>query len=174
MRDVKVPARRRVRLPAALFAALGLVSLLLGALPAVGQEDILRIEASLRPKSLSRGEEGAVVLKVILQPGLYISPHPAFTIEFTTSKELIFPKDVYTHSDLNMEVLEEGGQQFLNVAKPIEIPFTVSLDALRGGHILEGRIKYFACSKKEGWCLKNTARFSIPFFTRQTVKSKGH
>lgn len=145
---------------------------LLGAGALAGDEDLLRIEASLRPKSLSRGEEGKVVLKVLLKPGLFISPHPAFTIEFTAGRELVFPKNFYTHSDLNMEVLEEGGKQYLNLEKPIEIPFTVSLEASRGGHILEGKIKYFACSRKEGWCLKNTARFAIPFFTRQTVKKK--
>jgi hypothetical protein len=145
---------------------------LLGAGRLAADEDLLRIEASLQPKSLSRGEEGKVILKVLLRPGLLISPHPAFTIEFPTSRELIFPKNFYTHSDLNMEVLEKDGQQFLNLDKPIEIPFTVSLEANRGGHILEGKIKYFACSRKEGWCLKDTARFAIPFFTRQTVKKK--
>lgn len=152
--------------------SLAFIALLLGAVGLPAEEDLLRVESSMRPKSLSRGEEGQVVLRVILQPGLFISPHPAFTIEFVPNRELIFPKNTYSHSDLNMEVLEEGGKQFLNLQKPLEIPFTVSLEAKRGGHILEGRIKYFACSKKEGWCLKNTARFAIPFFTRQTVKKK--
>jgi len=141
-----------------------------GSLP--GDEDLLRIEAALRPKSLSRSEEGLVVLKVLIKPGLTISPHPAFTIEFAPSRELVFPKSFYTHSDLNMEILEKDGEQFLDLQKPIEIPFTVSLEAKRGGHILEGKIKYFARSKKDGWCLKNTARFAIPFFTRQTISVK--
>jgi hypothetical protein len=132
-------------------------------------EDLLKIEASLRPKSLSRGEEGKVVLRVLVQAGITINPHPAFTIEFAPSRELVFPKNFFTHSDLNMEVLEASGVQYLNLQKAIEIPFTVSLEAKRGGHILEGKIKYFACSEKEGWCLKNTARFAVPFFTRQSV-----
>lgn len=161
-------ARFRRALPALGLAA----ACLIGAVTSAGDEDLLRIEASLRPKSLSRGEEGKVVLKVLLKPGLFISPHPAFTIEFTASRELVFPKDFYTHSDLNMEVLEKDGQQYLNLEKPIEVPFTVSLEASRGGHILEGKIKYFVFSRKEGWCLKNTARFAIPFFTRQTVKKR--
>lgn len=134
------------------------------------EDDLLKVEASLRPKSLSRGEEGQVVLKVLVRPGITIRPHPSFTIEFGPSRELIFPKVFFTHSDLNMEVLEEAGEQYLNLTKPVEIPFVVNLEAKRGGHILEGKIKYFAFSKKDGWCLKNTARFSVPFFTRQSVK----
>lgn len=151
----------------ALAAALVLVPAMTAA-----DEDLLKIEASLRPKSLSRGEEGKVVLRVFIQPGITINPHPAFTIEFVPSRELIFPKNFFTHSDLNMEVLEAAGVQYLNLQKAIEIPFTVSLEAKRGGHILEGKIKYFACSKKEGWCLKNTARFAVPFFTRQSILKK--
>jgi hypothetical protein len=166
----RLPREARRRVLGAL--AVGAACLAAAAVSLPAGEDLLRVEASMRPKSLSRGEEGVVVLKVILQPGLYISPHPAFTIEFIPGRELVFPKDSYTHSDLNMEVLEEGGKQYLNLQKPVEIPFTVSLEAKRGGHILEGKIKYFVLSKKEGWCLKNTARFSIPFFTRQTVKKK--
>jgi len=137
-----------------------------------GGDDLLRVEATIRPKSLSRGEEGRVVLRVITQAGITLSPHPAFTIEFNSCPELLFPKGLYTNSDLAIEVVEEGAERFLNMSKPIEIPFTVNPSAKRGSHILEGRIRYFACSRKEGWCLKNTARFSVSFFTRQLTISK--
>ena len=137
-----------------------------------GGDDLLRVEASIRPKSLARGEEGRVVLRVITQTGITLSPHPALTIEFTPCPELLFPKNFYTNSDLAIEVVEEGTARYLNMSKPLEIPFTVSPSAKRGSHILEGRIRYFACSRKEGWCLKNTARFSVPFFTRQLTIRK--
>ncbi len=137
-----------------------------------GPDDLLRVEASLRPKSLARGEEGRVVLRVITQEGITLSPHPAFTIEFSPCPELLFPKGFYTNSDLAIEVVEQGPERYLNMSKPIEIPFTVSPSAKRGSHILEGRIRYFACSRKEGWCLKNTARFSVPFSTRQLAINK--
>lgn len=137
-----------------------------------GGDDLLRIEAGIRPKSLSRGEEGRVILKVITQEGITLSPHPAFTIEFSPCPELLFPKGFYTNSDLAIEVGEDAGDRYLNMSKPIEIPFTVNPSAKRGSHILEGRIKYFARSRKEGWCLKNTAKFSVSFFTRQLAISK--
>jgi len=152
----------------AILMSLGLAAVdLLGA-----PDDLLRVEATLRPKSLARGEEGRVVLRVITQAGITLSPHPSFTIEFSPCPELLFPKGFYTNSDLAIEVVEQGPERSLNMSKPIEIPFTVSPSAKRGSHILEGRIRYFACSRKEGWCLKNTARFSVPFFTRQLAINK--
>lgn len=155
------------------FLVLGMLSVCsdLRASPSGGAEDLLRVEAAVRPKSLARGQEGKVVLRVLAGPGIALSPHPSFTIEFSPCPELVFPKGFYTHSDLDIEVLEEGGGKFLNLARPLEIPFSVNPQAKRGSHILQGRVKYFAYSRKEGWCLKDSAKFSVSFSTRQlTIK----
>jgi hypothetical protein len=73
---------------------------------------------------------------------------------------------------LEIEIVEEKTNEFLNLKDPIEIPFTVSLDAKRGNHSFEGKIKFFAFSKQEGWCLKSTAKFSASFYTRSTMVKK--
>jgi len=151
------------------FVALGAAAACLAVWAGVRAEadELLKIEAAVRPKSLSRGEEGKVVLKVTTGQDISLSPHPSFTIEFAPCPELVFPKKNYTHTDLDIEVLEDGGEKYLNMSDPVEIPFTVSLQAKRGSHILQGKVKYFAYSKKEGWCLKDTAKFSVSFSTRQ-------
>jgi hypothetical protein len=136
------------------------------------EEDLLKVDSSILPQRLSRGEEGKVVLKISVKEAILISPHPSFIIEFNPTNELIFPKNFFTASDLGIETLEEKTGEYLNLQKPITIPFTVSSDATRGSHILEGKVKYFASSRKEGWCLKNTAKFSVTFFTRLSVKKK--
>lgn len=153
----------------AAIAALAAAALWLGADVSgpSDSDDLLRIEASVRPKSLSRGEMGKVMLKVLPGPEIFLSPHPSFTIEFLPCPELVFPKGFYTHSDLDIEVLEDGGDKYLDMSRPVEIPFTVNPQAKRGSHILQGKVKYFAYSRKEGWCLKNSARFSVSFSTRQ-------
>ena len=135
-------------------------------------EDLLKVNSFILPQRLSRGEEGKVVLKISVKEAVFISPHPSFIIEFIPTNELVFPKNFFTASDLGIETLEDKTGESLNLKKPIEIPFTVSLEAKRGSHILEGKVKYFASSQKEGWCLKNTAKFSVTFFTRLSVKRK--
>lgn len=134
---------------------------------AQSREGLLRVESSIRPLRLARGEAGRVVLKINIKPGVTISPQPSFIIEFVPNDEMVFPKPFYTASDLNVEIQEiEKGREVLNFSKPLEIPFTVHPKAPRGVHLLEGRVKYFAACKSEGWCLKNTIKFTAMFSTR--------
>jgi len=151
-------------LSAVLFVALVIL------LPA--QEDFLKIEASISPRKLSRGEEGAVLLKLSLQEGIAVSPQPDFIIEFKPCAEIIFPKNFYTATDLEIETVVREEEESLELGKAIRIPFTVSPDARKGSHILEGRVRYFARSQTEGWCARNTAKFFVPFSTRSTSVRK--
>jgi hypothetical protein len=136
------------------------------------EEKPLKIKSTLSPARLSRAQEGKVVLELVVKKGISISPHPSFIIEFSPSEEIIFPKNFFTASDLEIETIEENGHEHLNLKKPIKIPFTVSTEAKRGRHILQGKIKYFARSTQEGWCLKMTSEFSASFYTRQTILKK--
>ena len=153
--------------------------LLLAALAAIGaalgeaQDDLLRIEASVIPRRLSRGEEGVLLLKLSLQEGITVSPHPDFIVEFRPSEGLVFPKNFFTATDLEVEVLEKDGQECLSFQKPLRIPLTVSPSAKKGSYILEGRIKYTARSAAEGWCVKNTAKFYAAYSVRGGAPGRG-
>lgn len=136
------------------------------------QEDFLKIEASIVPRKLSRGQEGAVILKLSLQEGITISPKPDFIIEFKPCAEIIFPKNFYTATDLEVETFVREEEESLDLKKAIRIPFTVSPEAKKGSHILEGRVKYFARSRAEGWCVKNTAKFFVTFSSRPAAVRK--
>jgi len=152
------------RLPGAL--CLALITLI------SAQEDFLKIEASIVPRKLSRGEEGAVLLKLSLQEDIAVSPQPDFIIEFKPCAEILFPKNFYTATDLEIETAVRGDEESLNLEKAIRIPFTISPEAKKGSHILEGRVKYFARSREEGWCVKNTAKFFVTFSTRPSAVRK--
>lgn len=136
------------------------------------EDDSLKVQATINPKRLYRGQEGKVSLKLSLKEGITISPQPSFVIEFDPSDELNFPKNFFTASDLEIDTGEEDGEEFLDLEKPIEIPFSVKLEAKRGNHVLKGKIKYFARCRKEGWCLKSSTDFSVSFYTRQTAIQK--
>jgi hypothetical protein len=133
----------------------------------------LAIKASIDPRSLLRGQEGKVVLHFEPEEGIVIKSQPSFTIELDPSDELVFPKNFITASDLEIEILNEDDDEYLNLESPIEIPFTVNLDSKSGAHQLEGKVKYFAYSKEEKWCLKSTSKFSVSFRTSsRAVKKK--
>ena len=135
-------------------------------------DELLKIEGAVLPKILSRGEEGVIRLRVTVPDSLTVSPHPEFTIEFKACPELVFPKNFFTASDLEIETLEGEGGESLNLTAPLKIPFTVSLEAVRGSHILEGKIKYVARSKEAGWLVKTSSKFFASFSTRLTAIKK--
>lgn len=152
------------------FSCLGILFFLLFLF--AKEDNPLKIEASISPKRLSRGQEGKITLKISVEEGITIIPQPSFMIEFSPSEEVVFPKNFFTASDLEVETLEEDGEEYLNLKKPIEISFSINLNAERGNHILKGKIKYFANCKEEGWCLKSSTKFSASFYTRRTVVRK--
>jgi len=151
---------------------LGLMLIIFSA--AAKEENPIKVEAWITPKRLYRGQEGKITLKIRAKENLAVTPQPSFIIEFNPSEEVVLPKNFFTASDLEIKTLEKNGEEYLDFKDPIEIPFTVSLEAKRGNHLLQGKIKYFACSLKEEWCLKSSAKFKASFYTRQTaIRKKG-
>jgi hypothetical protein len=135
-------------------------------------EDLLKVNVSINPRRLRRGEEGKVVLKFSVEEGIKVSSQPSFTIDLEPSDELVFPKNFFSASDLEIEIKEEDGKEYLELTRPLEIPFSVNMDAKRGNHTIRGKVKYFACSQEEGWCLKYTAKFSSAFYTSSRIFQK--
>jgi len=153
-----------------LGSILGLILLL--QTPAADEFTLLTVKASVSPSRLSRGQEGKVALRFSIAKGIKINSQPAFTIELNPSNELTFPKDFFSSSDLEIEIFEENGKEFLNLGEPVAIPFTVKLEAKRGSHMLSGKIKFFASSIEEGWCLKDKIKFSASFYTSNRIVKK--
>lgn len=92
-----------------------------------------------------------------------VNPNPSFSIKFAPCEALVFDKEVYTPADLGMEISEEMGEEYLELDEPFEISFGVNSEASKGEYLLEGKVNYFICSKEEGWCLKSSSQFSVPF-----------
>jgi hypothetical protein len=140
-----------------------------GPLPAQPTGGLVRVEAGVSPLRLVRGQEGKVLLKVVVRRDLLISPHPSFTIEFEPNETLVFPKPFFTAADLNAEVASIDNRQALSFRKPLEIPFAVGARAPRGVHVLAGRVRFYAVSPSEGWCRKSSARFRATYSTRTAL-----
>jgi hypothetical protein len=154
------------------FILLFFASVLLLGFVSSEAEDLLKVNVSINPRRLRRGEEGKVVLKFSVEEGIKVSSQPSFTIDLEPSDELVFPKNFFSASDLEIEIKEEDGKEYLELERPLEIPFSVNMDAKRGNHTIRGKVKYFACSQEEGWCLKYTAKFSSAFYTSVRIFQK--
>jgi len=127
--------------------------------------DLLNIQVNIKPKRLSREQEGNIELIFTVKHGIMISSQPSFIIEIEPSETLAFSKDFFTASDLDIKVIEKDGKEYLDFSDSVKVPFTVRPEAERGNHIIRGKVKYFACSLEEGWCLKDKKEFSATFYT---------
>ena len=150
----------------------GLIIILCCPFLSLPQEDeLLKMEVSIEPQRLLKGQEGKLLIELDFKEGITINPQPSFTIELIPNDVLVFPKNFFTASDLSIEIVKENGEEHLDLTEPLEILFTVGLEAEKGNHELEGKVKYFARSEKEDWCLKKTSRFKVSFYVRnRTVK----
>ena len=107
-----------------------------------------------------------------VREGVLISAQPSFIIEFTPVPEIVFPKNFFTASDLDIDVVESPRGRSSTCRSPSTSRSPSPRTPSPGGHILEGRIKYFARSPGEGWCYKTTSKFSVAFTTRSTLIRK--
>lgn len=146
--------------------------LILPQIPYADKYDVLKVEAGVSPLRLSRGQEGKIRLNFTLKEGIIISPQPSFIIEIDYSEGLIFSKDFFTASDLEINIIEKDGNECLDLAGTIAIPFTVSVEAERGNHKLKGHVKFFACNHEEDWCLKDKTPFVAHYYTSNRIVRK--
>ena len=138
-------------------------------MPYADKYDVLKVEAAVSPLRLSRGQEGHIRLKFTLKEDIAVSSQPAFIIEIDYSEGLVFSKDFFTASDLEIEIIEKEGKECLDLSQIVEIPFSVSLEAERGNHKLSGHVKFFACNLEEEWCLKDKTPFVAHYYTSNRI-----
>lgn len=136
------------------------------------QDTLLKVDAAVIPKILSRGESGQVVLRLTVPEGVLVLAKPEFVIEFKNLPPITFPKNFFTATDLELETFEHNGQECLKLDKVINIPISIALDAPARTYILEGKVKHVLRSVKKGWCLKTASKFYCSFSTRATLIKK--
>jgi hypothetical protein len=51
---------------------------------------------------------------------------------------------------------------YLKPSLPVRAPFTLAAASPKGRSELKGVLTYYYCSDVEGWCRKETLRFSVP------------
>lgn len=137
-----------------------------GTIDTAFDQTLLKVDAAVSPSRLSRSQEGKVILTFTIQEGILINSQPSFTVEFDPSDELVFPKNFFSATDLEIALLEVDGATYLNLENPLEIPFTVGPEVPRGNYILKGKVKFFAFSRKDGAIIKTSTKFEVPFYMR--------
>ncbi len=136
---------------------------------ASGQDELLKIECSVTPRQILQGEEGLLKMKIVVREGVRISANPEFLIRLNENESLSFAKIFFAGSELNLPTTQDKDWVFLDPRKEIEVPFTLSEDALLGNLSVSGEV-VFTMLFPDNWSVKTTQKFSAGFVSRRNYK----
>lgn len=147
-----------------------LVGLLASLMP--GQEEpplpYLTVSARTNKRYYFQGEEGQIRIRITPRPDINISVNPDMLIRFKTDANLVYAKNFFTASELDLLTIQEEGTDYVyyNLDKEIVIPFKVSEDALIGRLVIGGEVAFWAIFASNHWCLKTYQPFQVEIASR--------
>jgi hypothetical protein len=135
------------------------------------QDDFLKVECTVSPRSIIQGNEGLLKIKIVVRSGIRISANPEFMIKLDENENLSFSKIFFAGSELNLPITQEKEGIFLDPQKEIEVPFKLNESALLGNLTIGGEI-IFTIFFPDNWSIKTTQRFVANFISRKNYKIK--
>jgi hypothetical protein len=135
------------------------------------QDDFLKVECTVSPRSIMQGNEGVLKIKIFVRSGIRISANPEFMIKLDENENLSFSKIFFAGSELNLPITQEKDGIFLDPQKEIEVPFKLNESALLGNLTVSGEI-IFTIFFQDNWSIKTTQKFVAGFSARKNYKIK--
>jgi hypothetical protein len=135
------------------------------------QDDFLKVECAVSPRSIMQGNDGLLKIKIVVRSGVRISANPEFMIKLDENENLSFSKIFFAGSELNLPITQEKDGIFLDPQKEIEVPFKLSESALLGNLTVSGEI-IFTIFFQDNWSIKTTQKFAANFVSRKNYKLK--
>jgi hypothetical protein len=151
--------------------ALLLISLFLLFSSVFCQDDFLKVECMVSPRSIRQGNEGLLKIKIVVRSGIRISANPEFMIKFDENENLSFSKIFFAGSELNLPITQAKEGIFLDPQKEIEIPFKLSESALLGNLTVSGEI-VFTIFFQDNWSIRTTQKFLANFVSHKNYNIK--
>lgn len=99
------------------------------------------------PKNISISKQGEITFFFSPIEGIHINTIPVFELRLDKNSAFeIIGKPKFQKND----------KDYLDIAAPIEFSVKPIQRTKPGKHILKGKLNYFYCSDKEGWCNRFT------------------
>jgi hypothetical protein len=153
------------------YGALLIICLFLFPPNAFCQDEFLKIECAVSPRSILQGNDGMLKIKINVPNGIKISANPEFMIRLDENENLSFSKIFFAGSELNLPTTQEKEGIFLDPQKEIEVPFKLNESALIGSLTVSGEV-VFTMLFQDNWSVKTTQKFAVNFISRRNYKIK--
>jgi hypothetical protein len=131
-----------------------------------------KLTALAKPNYLRRGEAGKVVISIELSKRAYIKPAPPLIIKCHPVEGVIFPKEIFKSSEMNLPILQKKELSYIDIKEGIEIPFTIEEKAKSGKRELSFELKFLICSESKGICAKAVETVNVEIFVKRRAIKK--
>lgn len=114
----------------------------------------VQIAAAPSRDTLSPGAGAELLFTFKPKKGFHVNAVPPMAVAFDSAAparkggKIVIPSDTSTG--------------YLKPSLPVRAPFTLAAASPKGRSELKGVLTYYYCSDIEGWCRKETQRFSVP------------
>lgn len=122
-----------------------------------------KLSAVAKPYYLKRGESGKVIISLEPSKRNYIKPSPPLIVKCIPVEGVIFPKEIFKSSEMNLPILQKEEMSYIETKEGIEIPFTVDEKSKAGKKELSFELKFLICSEN-GICSKEIERVTVEIF----------
>jgi len=145
-----------------LLIALDAGALCLAAPPSSGPpKEPARIEIAVSPDSVSPGESAEVTLRLTPKTGIQVNRYPKIKLTVPEQDGLNGEAEVSMGDDAPPPPDHEGGNYFDEI-DPVKLQIDLAPGAKSGEREFEGRLVYFYCVKKSGFCAPARVNVKIP------------
>lgn len=117
------------------------------------------LSASFEPGAKRQGSV-AVQFKAT-DPDVVVNEHPGPRLALDAAQTVLVNKQPPpAKGDAAAPDPTDG--KYLDLSLPVVFPVELATAAPKGEQAVKGKVTYFFCSKREGWCRKGTTEIEIP------------
>lgn len=104
----------------------------------------VRFEFTLNRSEYARGDTGTIFVFLTPNEGVHVNTEPPIECEFGKQSHITFGTKTVMPKD--------SATGYLDAQQPVAISFMLDKKTPAGAYTIHGKLKYFFCSEKEGWC----------------------
>jgi hypothetical protein len=136
-------------------------SVAMAALPSEPPAEPARVEISVAPESVSPGGEAEVTLRLTPKSGIKINRYPQIKLAVPGVDGLAVEAEVSLGNDAPPPAGQMESNYFDEI-DPLRLQLAIDGAARAGKHEIEGRLVYYYCVKKSGFCAPARLNVKIP------------
>ncbi len=125
-----------------------------------------RIAISVEPESISPGGRADATLTLAPIDGVVINRYPKITLKVAETAGLVHAAEAAVGNDAPPPPDDNSGSNYFDAVDPVRLTLKFDEAIKPGAHDIDGKLKYYYCVKKSGFCAPKTVAVKIPVRVR--------